>query len=282
MSRIGQGIKKSVLTANSMLYAVTASVPAALSMAASRIVARLASGNVVAATVAEILTLIGVAAGADVTGSNPPQAHEGTHVSGGSDDIDSALADAAIPSLATSKITSGQFSLDRMPRGTDTHVLTAKGAGVSPAYEAAAGGDAGEGHIDIEVWNYNAIVQGTWVLTPLASTNYLQGINFGTTTYNNQDEVNYKVSLQAGTYTLQIVYSTSESKGIISVLLDAVEIANIDAYVDPGTRINYHKEANITVAASGLKTLAVKVDGKNGSSSGYTIIIQHITLWRTA
>ena len=29
-----------------------------------------------------------------------PAAHEDTHVSGGSDDIDSALADAAIPSLA--------------------------------------------------------------------------------------------------------------------------------------------------------------------------------------
>ena len=66
--------------------------------------------------------------------------HESTHVSGGSDDIDSALADAAIPNLAASKITSGQFSLVRMPRGTDTHVLTAKGAGTSPAYEAAAGG----------------------------------------------------------------------------------------------------------------------------------------------
>lgn len=69
-----------------------------------------------------------------------PNTHESTHVSGGSDDIDSALADAAIPSLATSKITSGQFPLVRIPRGTDTHVLTAKGAGVSPAYEAPAAG----------------------------------------------------------------------------------------------------------------------------------------------
>ena len=91
----------------------------------------------------EVLGDLNVADGADVTGNNAPQAHEGSHVSGGSDDIDSALADAAIPNLATSKITSGQFSLDRIPRGTDTHVLTAKGAGVSPAYEAPAGGGAG-------------------------------------------------------------------------------------------------------------------------------------------
>jgi len=72
--------------------------------------------------------------------ADAPSAHESTHVSGGSDDIDSALADAAIPNLAASKITSGQFSLDRMPRGTDTHILTGKGVGVNPAYEAAGGG----------------------------------------------------------------------------------------------------------------------------------------------
>ena len=69
-----------------------------------------------------------------------PAAHEVTHVDGGSDDIDSALLDAAIPGLAASKITSLRFPMTRMPAGTATHVPTAQGAGVSPAYAAAAGG----------------------------------------------------------------------------------------------------------------------------------------------
>ncbi len=56
-----------VANANSVLYAVTDNTPAALAMAASTVVARLASGNVVAATVAEMQTLLNFEAGADVT-----------------------------------------------------------------------------------------------------------------------------------------------------------------------------------------------------------------------
>lgn len=51
-------------------------------------------GNITAAdsivaelTAAQVLTMIGVTSGADVTGSNAPQAHEASHKSGGSDEI---------------------------------------------------------------------------------------------------------------------------------------------------------------------------------------------------
>jgi len=81
-----------VADANAMLYSVSDNTPAALAMAASRIPARLAAGNIVAATVAEILTLIGVTSGADVTGSNPPQAHKDSHDPGGTDPLDAAAA----------------------------------------------------------------------------------------------------------------------------------------------------------------------------------------------
>jgi hypothetical protein len=57
----------SVADANSILYAVTDNTPAALAMAASTIPARLATGNVVAATVTEMQTLLNVENGADVT-----------------------------------------------------------------------------------------------------------------------------------------------------------------------------------------------------------------------
>ncbi len=86
----------SVGDANSVLYSVSDNTPAALSMAASTFVARLAAGNIVAATVAEVLTLIGVAAGADVTGSNAPQAHKDSHDPDGSDPLDAAAAAALL------------------------------------------------------------------------------------------------------------------------------------------------------------------------------------------
>jgi hypothetical protein len=60
-------ILKTLADANSVLYAVSDNTPAALAMAASTVVARLAAGNVVAATPTEIRTLINVEDGADAT-----------------------------------------------------------------------------------------------------------------------------------------------------------------------------------------------------------------------
>lgn len=72
-------ILKTLADANSVLYAVTDNTPAALAMGASTILARLATGNIVAATVAEINTLLGVTphnlfstSHADTTGAANP------------------------------------------------------------------------------------------------------------------------------------------------------------------------------------------------------------------
>jgi len=59
-------VDKSTLDANSFLYATADDTPAALAMAASRIPARLASGDIVAATVAQLKTLLAIAQ-ADIT-----------------------------------------------------------------------------------------------------------------------------------------------------------------------------------------------------------------------
>lgn len=60
-------IDKATLDANSVLYATADDTPAALAMAASTILARLASGNIVAATPAQLKTLLAIASG-DVSG----------------------------------------------------------------------------------------------------------------------------------------------------------------------------------------------------------------------
>lgn len=60
-------VDKATLNANSVLYATTDDTPAALSMGASTMLARLATGNIVAATPAQIKTLLSIAM-ADVTG----------------------------------------------------------------------------------------------------------------------------------------------------------------------------------------------------------------------
>lgn len=63
----------------------------ALAVAASRIIGRKATGAIAALAKADILTIINVADGADVTGSNAPQAHKDLHDPiDGSDKLDSA------------------------------------------------------------------------------------------------------------------------------------------------------------------------------------------------
>ncbi len=101
----------SVADANAMLYSVSDNTPAALAMAASRIPARLAAGNIVAATKAEILTLLNVADGADVTGSNAPQAHKDLHdPEDGSDPLDTAAPEALLEVQAAAVGVSHSFA----------------------------------------------------------------------------------------------------------------------------------------------------------------------------
>jgi hypothetical protein len=59
-------IPNTVADANSVLYAVTDDTPAALAMGASTILARLAAGNIVAATPAELRTLLALVVGTNV------------------------------------------------------------------------------------------------------------------------------------------------------------------------------------------------------------------------
>lgn len=65
---------------------------------------------------------------------------------------------AQIPNLAASKITSEQFGLARMPRGTDSYVLTGTGAS-NPAYEAIPPVTV----VQIDVTSKATATTGSWV-----------------------------------------------------------------------------------------------------------------------
>ena len=134
-------VAKATFDAHSLLIAVSDDTPIKLDVAASRIVGRAAAGNIVALAKADVLTIINVTDGADVTGSNPPQAHEASHASGGSDDIDAALNPAAVALTTRGDVLFHDASgLQRLAKGTEGHVLT-MGAN-DPAW-AAAGGNGG-------------------------------------------------------------------------------------------------------------------------------------------
>lgn len=90
-AQIDAKIAKATLDAYSILAADTDNIPMAVALAVSQLIGRKSSGGIVALSKADILTIINVADGADVTGSNPPQAHKDLHdPNDGSDALDTA------------------------------------------------------------------------------------------------------------------------------------------------------------------------------------------------
>ncbi len=142
-------------------------------------------------------------------------------------------------------------------------------------------GQAGEGHVTILPLSYDSIGQGTWIVGGELTAHYLQEVLYNSST-NDGDNISYKVYLEAGTYTLLLFARTTNAYGIVDIDIDAGEVASFDQYSASPVENVRNIQTAINVATAGIKTLKVRVDGKNGSSSGYSGVIGYIALWRTA
>lgn len=163
-------------------------------------------------------------------------------------------------------------------RWTANKILLGGGVGADPTLVDMP--DSGEGHITILPYSYSAIGQGTWAIS-IGATEFLNGL-WHNTTKNDGDNISYNVYLDAGTYTLGMLCLKVADAGIVDLDVDAVEVASFDLY-DAGTvRNSWQTQAAIAVATAGLKTLRVRLHGKNASSTDYRAFFSYITLWRTA
>lgn len=87
---------------------------------------------------------------------------------------------------------------------------------------------------------------------------------------------------QAGTYTFNFLCTTDADRGKLDVFVDNVQIGTIlDFYAASTTRNVVKTIASIAVTA-GYHTLKGVVNGKNASSSGYTIALTKIWLTPSA
>lgn len=127
-------VTKALFDAHSILIAVSDDTPVKLDVAASRIVGRASSGNIVALDKAGVLTIINVADGADVTGSNPPQAHHDLHdPQDGSDALDCAAPAEISVVVAASEGSAHEFARADHVHAishaiTDNHLVTVDGS----------------------------------------------------------------------------------------------------------------------------------------------------------
>lgn len=230
-----------------------------------------------------------------------PAAHKTSHQDGGTDeisvkDLSGLLADdqhvldteviAAAQTIKLDDLTAPDDNTD-LDASTSKHGLMKKFPGgtanflrADGTFAAPAGGDVGEGHICILPWNYSAIIQGTWAL--IISTLQALCCYVGNQSVQN-DEINYKVFLAAGTYTLDILGVLNTNNGIATITLDGVSQGTIDLYGS----LTYNAKAsiaNIVVSASGLKTLGLKIATHNASAQTpyYYFLFTQMALYRTA
>jgi hypothetical protein len=139
---------------------------------------------------------------------------------------------------------------------------------------------AGEGHILLAFFNYNAADAGSW--NPQFESSCFLGGNIYNSTHNDLDQISWKAFLAAGTYTLRVVYGKAGNQGIADFYIDDVEVGSVDMYAASASLNNIYTVTGITVSTSGLKTIKAKVEGKNISSGDHYIKITSITFWRTA
>lgn len=129
--------------------------------------------------------------------------------------------------------------------------------------------------------SYDSTGPGTWAIGSEITAQYCQNPFYNSVDANG-DNVSYKVYLDSGTYTFLLFGIKGTNRGIVDVDIDAAEVASFDLYA-ASTQCNQRLiQTGIVIASSGIKTLKLRVDGKNGSSSGYVLPFVFIALWRTA
>ncbi|HWL34336.1 MAG TPA: hypothetical protein VNP89_12100 [Gaiellaceae bacterium] len=94
----------------------------------------------------------------------------------------------------------------------------------------------------------------------------------------------WDLPLQAGTWTIDVVYVKSDDAGILSLSLGGDALApEIDAYRPQADGIEFNQVATftgVTVATSGIHRLRIKTASKNPASSGYLGYLTWIRLVR--
>jgi len=171
------------------------------------------------------------------------------------------------------------IDVTKLAKGTALQQLRTN-AGATAVEWATISAGGGDGQW-IPVIMYSAIIQGTFAINQDA-TNYWNLSMFQNTSDAVNDEINYSVWLNAGTYTFDILHSKGTNNAIITAYIDADSVGTIDTY---NAATQYNQRGTLTgfvVATSGLKTLKIKSTSKNGASTGYKQQLYGIRIFRTA
>lgn len=93
----------------------------------------------------------------------------------------------------------------------------------------------------------------------------------------NGDTFEHYFELSAGTYTLDVLGLTANSRGLIDWYIDGVLAVSGQDWYSSGLTYNVRKTATVTVGSAGGHVLRGVINGKNGSSSDYQMLLTKIS-----
>lgn len=137
-------------------------------------------------------------------------------------------------------------------------------------------------NIAIDTWGYSSVTQGSFAR--VLDDQWYQGKYLESVGPLDGDQVNYRVFMVAGTYTITVIHAKSFLMGIMKVLIDGSEEVSADCYVDVNST-EFDAETTtygVVVPTTGFKVISFKVDGKNPLSSNYYINVSALFLDKTA
>lgn len=125
------------------------------------------------------------------------------------------------------------------------------------------------GNADILIWGfaYNTQTAGTWAITYDANFLYAGYIYNSTNAIN--DQIDYKVYLSEGDYTVTQELRMGTTRAIVGLLIDGTLVSAMDTYQSSTINSKMTYPNPIHISTTGLKTLSYKILGQNGSSTGY-------------
>ena len=143
-------------------------------------------------------------------------------------------------------------------------------------------GISGEGHIIIAHYEPESVGAGTWTLDSTSAS--IQQSHIANGSSADLDNISYKVYLSKGIYTLLTLYATDDDCAIFDIDIDGTEIVSIDSFTSGAIVFrNVNTKTGIIIATEGIKTLKVRVDGRNaGNTTGFLCRLEGLMLYRTS
>ena len=126
----------------------------------------------------------------------------------------------------------------------------------------------------------DSVGQGTWVVLVFSSAPY--NAIFYNSSNADGDNFTVKFRLPKGTYTLRFNSVKRSNRGMVQGELDGVDLGTTDLYSASDDYTNVVEITSVSVSTSGEHDLKFSVNGKNASSSAYTIDFNQIEFIRTA